>query len=186
MDKASKPGSAGAGPTARIVALTGFMGSGKTTVGQQLAELLGWEFVDLDAVIEQREKTAIREIFARRGEAEFRRIEHLALRELVAECEQPTVVALGGGTFLQPENEMALQSAGVRTVFLEVPVEEMFARCATGEAEENLRPLARDAENFRRLYEARLRGYRKANLIVDAAGKTPEEIAVEIATWLQR
>ena len=57
------------------------MGSGKSTVGRELAELMGWEFVDLDEEIERQEGTSIREIFAERGEAEFREIEHRALME---------------------------------------------------------------------------------------------------------
>src|SRR6185295_10159790 len=79
--------------------LAGFMGSGKSTVGPMLAEQMGWEFVDLDAAIEQANGVAITEIFATRGEEEFRRIEHEALREQVraAERGRPRVVALGGG-----------------------------------------------------------------------------------------
>ena len=66
----------------RVLALCGFMGSGKSTVGRTLAELMGWEFVDLDEEIERQEGTSIREIFVERGEAEFREIEHRVLTKL--------------------------------------------------------------------------------------------------------
>ena len=79
--------------------LAGFMGSGKSTVGAALANQIGWDFVDLDAEIEQEEGEKISAIFDRRGETEFRRIEREAIRRRVRriECGCPTVVALGGG-----------------------------------------------------------------------------------------
>jgi len=187
MDKTSKPGSAGEGLSPRIVALTGFMGSGKTTVGQQLAELLGWEFVDLDELIEQHERLAIRELFAQRGEAEFRNIEHLALRSVLARTSTPTVIALGGGTFVPVRNKRLLHEARARSVFLEAPVDELFLRCqscADGD-KRNPRPLAINAAEFRQLYSERLPSYRRANLTIDVHGKTPAMIAQEIAAWLR-
>lgn len=164
------------------------MGSGKTTAGRALAELLQWEFVDLDERIAQQEQLAITQIFAQRGEAEFRRIEQLALRKVVQSCAQPTVIALGGGTFVQSENEAVLRDAHARSVYLEVPLEELLRRCETESDNEpqNPRPLAQDAERFRRLYEERLPLYRKAEVIIDASGKTPEEVAQEIVNMLRR
>jgi shikimate kinase len=162
------------------------MGSGKTTVGHALAELLGWTFVDLDEVIERRQGVAIREIFTQRGEPEFRRIEQLTLKQCIGECEGPMVIALGGGTFAQPPNEALLNDSGARSVFLDLPVEELWQRCAIGECEnsEISRPLAQDVEKFRRLYEERLPSYRRAEVIVDARGKEPQKIAAEIAKRL--
>src|SRR5579871_3689080 len=86
--------------------LVGFMGSGKSTVGRLLADRIGWHFVDLDAEIEAARKMTILEIFESRGEAEFRLIEHQTMRERVRaiECGRPTVLALGGGAIVQPEN----------------------------------------------------------------------------------
>jgi len=170
-----------------IVALTGFMGSGKTTAGRALAELLGWKFVDLDEFIEQRAGIAIREIFAQRGEAEFRRIESAALRELLGRCVESMVIALGGGTFVQPDNAEALRLTEVRTVFLDLPLNEMLARCAEHDIQmaAGLRPLAQDEQAFRWLFEARLPFYRKAEIAVSAQEKSAIEIAREIATRLQ-
>src|SRR5664279_4249184 len=92
-----------------IVVLTGFMGSGKTSTGRALAEMLRWEFIDLDEWIEREQQTSIREIFERFGEMEFRKIEQSALRRLLAECSCPTVLALGGGTFAQSNNGPVLR-----------------------------------------------------------------------------
>src|SRR5271166_4346826 len=87
-----------------IVSLTGFMGSGKTSTGRALAELLGWEFIDLDGEIERHERLSIRELFRIQGEEAFRGIENEALRSCLERCSGPTILALGGGTFIQPDN----------------------------------------------------------------------------------
>jgi shikimate kinase len=170
-----------------MVALTGFMGSGKTSVGQALGELLGWEFVDLDEEIERQEKMAIRELFRERGEAAFRATEHDTLRSCIEGSCRATVVALGGGAFLQASNAELLRASGVQTVFLEAPVEEMLQRCKVEDATgaENPRPLARDARAFRELYEQRLTGYRNADVTISTAGKAVEEVAREIEERMQ-
>ena len=97
---------------ARIVALTGFMGAGKTCVGRALAALLGWRFVDLDQEIELQQKATVREIFQGQGEARFREIETAALREMLEQVSAPTVIALGGGTFVQTGNADLLEKRG--------------------------------------------------------------------------
>src|SRR5450759_5932188 len=79
---------------ARAVFLVGFMASGKSSVGREIAQRLDWDFVDLDARIESRERQAIPEIFRDRGEASFRLAETSALRDLTASLERNTVVAL--------------------------------------------------------------------------------------------
>ena len=160
-----------------VLALCGFMGCGKSTVGRTLAELMGWEFVDLDERIEQQEGTSIRAIFVERGEAEFREIEHRVLRKLLASGRTHTVLALGGGTFAQPPNEALLKMAAFQTVFLEVPPEIMLGRCCSTEEQNHLRPLAADPAEFRRLYEARLPSYRRADVVVEAGDKSALEVA---------
>lgn len=172
------------GASPLIVVLTGFMGSGKSTVGRALAELLQWEFVDLDKYIERQEGITVREIFAARGENEFRRIEHLALCAVVSGCSRPAVIALGGGTFVQAMNESTLRDGRVLSVFLELPVDELVRRCADPADDDNPRPLAANAEELRRLYEERLPAYRRAAMTVDTGGKQPEEVAREIAERL--
>ena len=173
---------------ARIVALTGFMGAGKTSVGRALAALLGWRFVDLDQEIELQQKATVREIFQGQGEAQFREIETAALREMLERVPAPArmVIALGGGTFVQPRNAELLKNAGARVVFLETPLEEMLERCGTESQspEGNLRPLASDPDAFRALYAQRLPQYRSADVTLSTAGKTAEENAQEIADRL--
>src|SRR2546428_2697763 len=89
----------------RTVFLVGFMGAGKSSVGRALSLQLGWPFEDLDERIQAREGRTIEQIFQQSGEAEFRRAEHAALRELIADLgSSPRVVALGGGTFVQTGN----------------------------------------------------------------------------------
>ena len=95
------------------------------------------------------------------------------------------MIALGGGTFVQPANAERLRLAGVQIVFLETPVDLLFDRCLTTVSpEENLRPLAADPEAFAALYESRLPHYRKAHLTVSTDGKTAEQVAQEIASSL--
>ena len=170
-----------------IIALTGFMAAGKSTVGRALACLMKWRFVDLDCEIERRAGQSVREIFAKRGEAAFRALEDESLRDIVVGATEPTVIALGGGTFVQRRTAEFLHEAGVLVVFLELPLDQLLQRCrAMGQpCEQNPRPLAENEEDFRALYEQRLPLYRKANLVVKGEGKMPEEIAGEIRKSLE-
>ena len=162
------------------------MGAGKTSIGSALAALLGWPFADLDQEIEHQQNKPIREIFRMRGEPEFREIETKTLQGMLEKVSGPTVVALGGGTFVQPENVDLLRNSGASVVFLETPLDEMLQRCAVGgeSSEESVRPLASAPDAFRGLYAQRLPRYRKADLTVSTAGKTAEDSAREIAARL--
>ncbi|HSK45539.1 MAG TPA: shikimate kinase, partial [Candidatus Binatia bacterium] len=107
----------------RCVVLIGFMGAGKTTVGRSLAKSLRWNFLDLDDVIEQREKKTVAEIFASSGEPAFRQAESAALAALLQDRQAGSdlILALGGGAFVQKQNRDALISAGAITILLEAP-----------------------------------------------------------------
>ena len=160
------------------------MGAGKTTVGRILASHLGWEFEDLDDRIIAREKRTISEIFERSGEQAFRRAEHEALQACLAEWSSrdvPKILALGGGAFVQPENEALLAASSVPTAFLDAPVEELWRRCSQ---EGCARPLLRDMDRFRALYQLRRPYYLRASLRVETAGKAVETIAVELVRRL--
>jgi len=160
----------------RAVFLVGFMACGKTTVGQELARRLGWNFVDLDARIESREQQAIAEIFRDREEHGFRLAEAAALRDLTESLEHDTVVALGGGTFAQPANRELLRS--FPSVFLDSPLEELWRR---SQAEASKRPLRKeDPAEFARLHEYRLPFYRQATVTVVTSGKDPASLCAEI------
>lgn len=168
----------------RRVVLIGFMGAGKTTVGRALAGRLGWDFCDLDELIEQREDQSIAQIFAARGEAGFRRIESATLRDLLQDnsATSDLVLALGGGAFVQPQNRDALAAAGAITVLLEAPVEELRRRC-TGE--HKVRPLAREEERFNQLFAARRADYALARHRVQTLGKPVQQVTAEIEQLLK-
>ena len=163
------------------------MAAGKSTVGHALAWLLKWRLVDLDCEIECRSASTIPEIFARQGEAEFRDIESKALEFVLQSAHVPTVIALGGGTFVQPANAELLRQRGVPVVFLELPIPQLLERCrgTAGRSDPNPRPLAEDEEAFCALYARRLPFYRKADLTVNTDGREPEQIAREVAQALR-
>ncbi|HVB32999.1 MAG TPA: shikimate kinase [Patescibacteria group bacterium] len=154
----------------KVIALVGFMGCGKTTVGRLLAERLGWRFVDLDTRIVERSGSSIVDIFRRHGEPVFREIEQEVLdRSLgeIAERGRCAVFALGGGTLTRPENLGRLRQAGATLVWLDCPVEDLLIRCA-GVSD---RPLFRDESSFRRLFQERVPVYSQADYRVDATAE---------------
>lgn len=148
--------------TADKIYLVGFMAAGKSTVGRALAERLGWRAEDIDALIEQRERMTVADIFARHGEPYFRRIEREMLRLL-----QPirhVVVATGGGTFVDPENRAFMNLDGV-SVWLDLPLAELVARIPV----DGRRPLAADRAALEQLYSTRLESYRHAHVRIDSS-----------------
>jgi shikimate kinase len=151
----------------RLVCLTGFMGSGKSTTGRLLAGQLGWTHVDLDRRITEASGSTIPEIFQRAGESEFRRMESEQLVRIVAEsdtAQKPRIVSLGGGTIAQPQNLALLREHGAVLIWLRCPVDELLRRCA----QITDRPLFRDEASFRRLLEERLPTYEVADHSVDS------------------
>ena len=144
--------------------LVGFMCSGKSTVGRALAEKLGWCFVDIDSEIETQQGQPIREIFLERGEAEFRKIETKTLREHVTRVEagKPCVLALGGGTFVQPTNWELIQDNGI-TVWLDCRLDTILERLG----DDVSRPLAADRNELRQLYGDRRPLYGRADFCVE-------------------
>jgi shikimate kinase len=157
--------------------LVGFMACGKSTIGRLLADTLGWSFADIDEDIERGARRTISEIFEVEGEETFRRMEQEAIAERVRRIEsgQPTVVALGGGAFARPENYELVAANGV-SIWLDCPLEILLERIVGDTA----RPLARDVERFRQLYEARLPAYQRADFRVAVTGKDPLTVVDEI------
>ncbi len=151
----------------RIVCLTGFMGTGKSTAARLLARQIGWQHVDLDKRIIEATGMTIPMIFARMGETAFRKIEHEQLARIVGEAvefQRPRIVSLGGGTTAQPENVSLLREKGAVLVWLHCPIEELLPRCARI----TNRPLFRDEGSFRKLYEERLPSYELADFRVES------------------
>ncbi|HET7209554.1 MAG TPA: shikimate kinase [Terriglobales bacterium] len=165
------------------VFLIGFMGSGKTSIGLVVSRMLGWRFEDLDVRIQHRENRTIAQIFSNFGESTFRRIERQALLELLQEMQSsPMVVALGGGTAVQADNLDVLQRSGFPVAFLDATVDELWRRCLPFAGD---RPLAKDENQFRQLYEKRHGIYMKAGTRIDTGGKFPEVVASELIARLQ-
>jgi shikimate kinase len=169
--------SARALPPERIV-LVGFMGSGKSTVGMELARLLGWRFRDLDLWLEKRAGCSIRDMFREQGESFFREREGDAARATVRLKRH--VIAAGGGAFAFPETRAALQNGAV-TVWLRC----CFATLAHRVAGDPSRPLATSRETMRRLLRERIASYRLADLTVDTERVSPAELAHLIASSLR-
>ncbi len=162
------------------VYLTGFMGSGKTTVGRELAERLGRSFVDLDGVIEAREGVTIAEIFETRGEAEFRRLESAALCDL--DDSSPKVVATGGGIVGIEENRRWMSRHGI-VVWLDIDFEAIVERL--GPAEAAKRPLFEDLHQARALFERRQREYGDSDLQIEVlSADSAAAVAAKIAKSL--
>lgn len=160
--------------------LVGFMGSGKTLVGRELARRLGWDFLDLDMVIESREAKSVPAIFGDHGEAHFRRVETAVLDELISGLHRNTVVALGGGAFAQAQNRELLR--GWRAIFLSASPEELWRRCCEDPAE---RPLRKNQSQFAQLYRERLPFYKMAQVTVETMGRDVSAICAEIEGTLK-
>jgi shikimate kinase len=159
--------------TADKIYLVGFMGSGKTTLAQALARRLGWRVEDVDAIIESRERRNVAEIFARYGEPYFRALERQVIFSLLP--IRHTVVATGGGTFVDPENRAAINADGV-SVWLDLPFEELLARVPS----DGRRPLAADLTQMTLLYQGRRQAYEQAHIKLEAARLRPEELTEEL------
>ncbi len=161
--------------TPRIV-ITGFMGAGKTTVARELARTLGCDALDLDEFINEREGRGPRALIDEEGAAAFREIESLALADALK--TKARVIALGGGAWTIERNRAALRSEpDCLTVWLDAPFELCWQRI-TNELGGEGRPLGREREAARRLFEERLDSYRLAALHVRAA---PGESAAQLA-----
>jgi len=174
--------------TLQRIVLTGFMGAGKTSVGRLLAELLGWEFLDLDTHLEGRAGASIAALFELHGEPNFRRLESSALANALARPR--TILALGGGTPEQLTNRLLLeQTPGTLVVFLDAPFEILFDRCMLQSfaSPDHIRPvLASPAEAESRFRTRHPLYKRLARVTVATAALTPAQAAESILQALSR
>lgn len=160
----------------RRIALTGFMGAGKSTVGPLLASRLGWRFLDADSVIEAETGSTIARIFACYGEAAFREREQAAIARLVK--EDRLVLALGGGAIEREQTRtLLLSEPATLLVHLEVSLAEALVRCRRAGL---ARPLLADEADLAARYQRRLPLYRTAHISVAADARTPSQLAEEI------
>ncbi|WKZ68887.1 MAG: shikimate kinase [Melioribacteraceae bacterium] len=176
----------------KLIYLTGFMTSGKSTIGPILANVLGWNFYDLDKVIEEKENKSVVEIFDINGEAYFRDVENKTLKELSEQAN--TVIALGGGTLTNDENLDIIKNSGI-LVYLKVSPEVLYKRLRN----KIDRPLFKDlvlgekseeefVQKIEDLLERRENYYNKADLIINTdetrIGYTVDKIAKQILSLL--
>ena len=159
-----------------MITLTGFMGSGKTTVGKVLANFLGCPFMDLDDLVVKKAGKSIPDIFAQDGEPAFRELEAQVLRKTVAKyAESAAVLALGGGAVLASASAALLREKTV-CIYLRATLDTLLARLA---GETAGRPLA-DASLADRLASREPIYEETAHVIIDTDGLSPDEVADEI------
>ncbi len=159
-----------------MITLTGFMGSGKTTVGKVLADFLGCPFMDLDDLVVKKAGKSVPDIFAQDGEPAFRQLEAQVLRKTVDKyAESTAVLALGGGAVLAPASAALLHEKTV-CIYLRATLDTLLARL---EGETAGRPLA-DASLADRLASREPIYEETAHAIINTDGLTPDEVADEI------
>jgi shikimate kinase len=166
----------------QLIAITGFMASGKTTVARALAARLACKFVDLDELIAAQQQKTITEIIETGGEDLFRLMETKALAE-VLQGSDTRVIALGGGTWTIADNHRLLQRQNAFVVWLDAPFELCWQRI---EAEGEGRPLASSRDQAHRLYLERRPVYALAQERIICDGKDAAEIVKEVAACLPR
>ena len=165
-----------------IAVLIGPPGSGKSSIGRALAKLLGQDFVDTDALIEEQEGKSISEIFQQSGEEKFREIESAVVAHQLAHAEG--IIALGGGAVLSPATQAALKNSTADVIFLNVSASNAVPRVSANSS----RPLMSEdpSEQWSALLKKRLPIYTDlADITVDTDNKKAQEVANEIAVLLK-
>lgn len=156
------------------IALCGFMGCGKTCIGKELSKLMGMRLVDTDELIEKEQNKTISQIFDESGEAYFRELEFEMCKK-VAEMSN-TVISTGGGAMTFKRNAQAIKK-GAKVVFLDASFDVICKR--VGDA--STRPLFKNKENAKKLYDERKQKYIDAADIIVNGDMSPARIAAEIA-----
>jgi len=158
------------------IALIGFMGTGKTTVGRFVAEQLRFELIDTDALIEQRTGKRINEIFADAGEATFRKLEAQLVAEFAA--RDRTIISTGGGLPTNPANLVSLKQHAL-VVCLWASPESIYERVK----DQSHRPLLHDPaplEKIRALLSSRELAYKQADVLINSELRSAREVAQQV------
>ena len=159
------------------IVLCGFMGSGKSTIGNLLSKKMGMAFIDLDAYIEKKENKSVSQIFSDSGEEYFRQLERDAVKELA--YKKSVILATGGGTLTFRENVDVLRNTDNKIILLDLPVEVVEQRLQ-GDTKRPLLNRPDKEKVMRELYEKRLPLYRNAADIVVNAANSPMQVCMEI------
>ena len=163
------------------IVLTGFMGTGKSSVGKLLARRLGYRFIDLDEMIVSQQKASINEIFEKYGERHFRTLEEEAVRSISE--HRGLVVSTGGGAVISPQNRDMFRRNGL-IVNLTASPEVILERLAQDEG----RPLlkrSKDIATIDGLMKERESFYSDADIRIDTSWKKLEDVALEIIAFLE-
>lgn len=165
--------------------LTGYRGTGKSTVAQILARRLSLPLWDVDREIESRSGTTIKSIFASEGELVFRQIEAEAVRDLAS--KEQAVIALGGGVILRDENRQVIRQNGL-CVWLTASPETLAARIQGDAGSRENRPALTSAESIidevRTVLNDRIRYYTEAaDIECSTESRTPQAVSNQIASW---
>lgn len=156
--------------------LVGFMATGKTSVGRELAKKKKWQFVDLDELIELEEKRTIADIFAQKGEPYFRKIEKKILKKVAK--EKKFVVATGGGIIIDPENIKTMKESGAM-VCLSASPDEILKR-ASGHIHRPLLNVKNPKKRIELLLKLRAPYYLKADKIIDTSKLSVAQVVRKI------
>lgn len=165
----------------RPLILTGFMGSGKSSVGRILADRLDWPFIDLDAEIVARAGRSINDIFAQDGEQAFRSMESTCLKQVIDGGR--AVTATGGGIVISDDNRRLMRTHGV-VVNLVVSLQQVLERLH-GASDRPLFAGSNSANSVKLLMDGREQFYADADIRIDTDGKSVEDVAAEILRFVE-
>jgi len=163
------------------IVLTGFMGTGKTSVGRELSRRLGYEFIDTDDLIEERERMPISLIFKKKGEEYFRKVERETVKEVSKRSD--VVIATGGGVIKNPDNVNDLRRDGI-IIWLKASPEIIMKRVMLEGGKRPLLEVDEPLKEIKRLLSERLKFYEQADTWIDTDYITPGETAQEIVERL--
>lgn len=167
----------------KLIIFTGFMGSGKSTLGQELAGLLDRQFLDIDKLIEEETGLSISDIFHKYGEGYFRELESRIWERIVQEQEKPVIISTGGGTLTFEKNWNVLNNKDAVTVYLDEKFEVLWERIKSDPERPlvSLNKFSEDEvrEKLMQLFQVRKKWYEKADVKINPSESSQMELIVQ-------